>query len=229
MNRYEFASKHPTLYHVSKSDWPNLLETGLRSTRVLVTDLQDETGKVLVSRDEGSRFNLEFADSILGSHRPNDWIIRQPDAQEKQVRLRNQRPLKPNRLKYALTDGMQPYDWIRTLNEHVFLFPGNPMENAFVKNEVGKQTVLALNTSKLLDAFGQEFYTQWKFAKINLGSTIHRPAPRGRGSMKSSFGDSSRNPIREVLVQSTIEASALRRSLEYIFIVRDGQYNRIRR
>ena len=229
MNRYEFASKYPTLYHVSKSDLPTLLETGLRSTHRLVTDFQSEAGKVLVSKDDGSSFNLEFVESVLGSHRPNDWIIRHPHAQQKEVRLRNQRPLKPNRLKYALADGLQPSDWIRTLNEYVFLFPVNPLEKPFVKNEPGKQTVLALNTSKLLESFGKEFWTQWRFAKINLGSTIHKPVPRGRGSMKSSFGDARRNPIQEVLVESGIQASALSRSLEDRFIVRDGSYNRIKR
>lgn len=229
MNPNEFASEHHTLYHVSKSDWRTLLEAGLRSTCRLVTDLQSEAGKVLVSRDNGLSYNLEVAESVLGSHRPNDWIIRHPHTQDKEVRLRNQRPLKPNRLKDALADGLQPSDWVRTLNEYVFFFAENPLDHPFVKNETGKQTVLALNTSKLIKSFGQEFWTQWKFSWMNLGSTIHKVVPRGHGSMKSSLGAASRHPIREVLVKNAIEAAAISQSLQDIFIVRDGDYARFKR
>jgi hypothetical protein len=228
MSPSELADKHRWLFHVSKSNLPMLLEKGLRSTRVLVTDLQCEAGKVLVSKDEGGSFTLECADSVLSSHRSKDWIIRNPNAQQNQVRLRNQRPLNPNRLQDALADGMQSHEWIRALNEHVFLFPENPLEKPFVKNEPGLQTVLALNTSKLLDAFGQAFWTQWRFSQINLGSTIYKTVQRGRRSMKSPLNDLGRNPIQEVLVQNAVPADALERSLVDKFIIRDGQYNRIK-
>jgi len=222
MDSFQLAEKYPALFHVSKASWQTLLSSGLRSTSALVSDCQSETNEVLVSRDEGFSYSTESTESILSAHRPNDWLVKHPSDATIQVKLRNQRPLSTRRLVTLLTDGMEPQQWIRLLNSYVFLFPEDPTKKPFVAYEKGEQTVLVLDTKKLLQSVGNHFWNRWSFSEINLGATIHDAKERGRSSIKEPCVHNAAKSIKEVLVNSEIPRHAVISSLKEVFKIRDG-------
>lgn len=222
MDPTQFAKRYPSLFHVSKAPLETIRSKGLRSAKALVEGCKSTTDHVLVSQDDGITFSSKRTEWVLESHRPTDWVIRHPEQETKEVRLRNQRPLVINTLKKKLSGNLLPSDWIRMLNGFVFLFPRNPENEPMVKKEQNRLTVVELDTSKLCKAVGDDFWKKWYFSQFNLGAAIYDAKERGRQSFKSLLGKDQETSLSEVLVEGRISESVIRSAMVNAFVVRKG-------
>lgn len=105
MQLSDLIARYPRLYHMAEKDtWPSIKANGLLSTAA-VLDRYQVNGAHRIELEEGHR-----AEKILVG--PNGSGIV----------LRDQKPMRPSRLKDALIDGTTPEQWYKFLNGRVFMW-----------------------------------------------------------------------------------------------------------
>ena len=93
--------------------------------------------------------------------------------------LSDNSPLLGPGLSRCLTGGLTPEDWLRILNDRVFLWADDRDSAGFVRARLrlGRPTErLTFDTERLL----APVWARAEITPINSGSAIRRPAPRGR-------------------------------------------------
>jgi hypothetical protein len=158
----EFAARHPTLYHMAEQgSWSSIREHGLLSTTALL-DLFEVTGAE--------------RQAIESVHRPASVQISHPHYGT--AVIRDQKPMSETKLRSCLI-GMEPRDWYELLNGKVFFWPTLERLIRLLRARAYRNSphlVIEIETSILLE---QRMY-QTTLSRINSGSTVYTPVPRGR-------------------------------------------------
>ncbi len=155
-----FAAYYPRLYHVAEpQSWDLIAKHGLLSTTALL-DFFKVKGK--------KRFAAE-------SRRRSAPIPLTPDGT---VVLRDQLPINESKLEACLVS-MTTQEWYEALNRRVFFWPTNQRLLGMLKAgpyRARKHLVLTLDTAALL----RTYLERVELSRINSGSTLYNPSPRGR-------------------------------------------------
>jgi hypothetical protein len=161
----DLAARHPRLYHVAAPGaLPGILRHGLLPTSGLL-----------------SLFEVPEADrpTIERRRRPASVTLTHPAHGE--ATITDNLPLSEAALETRLEDGLAPEDWLGLLNERVFFWPDEDGVRRLLGarlNRDRERLVLVLDTLSLARRHGDRM----ELAAINTGSTIRRPARRGRST-----------------------------------------------
>ncbi len=162
MNPQEFAARHPTLYHMAEQgSWNSIRSHGLLSTSALL-DLFEVTGP--------ERHAIESA------HRPASVQI--SHARYGVAVIRDQKPMSESKLRSCLIS-MEPREWYELLNSKVFFWPTIDRLTTLLSARAYRNrphVVIAVDTSIFL----KQLLNQTTLSRINSGSTVYTPVPRGR-------------------------------------------------
>lgn len=150
---------YPRLYHMAEAGtWESIRERGLLSASA-VLDLFHVEG------NQRSVYELEHRRQMLSV------LPGQPDP----IALRDQKPMPPERLRFALTDGTTPEQWYRLINGKVFFWAEHHrlirLLNAYGNDE---HDVLILDTRSLVSNYLQNVW----LCHMNSGNTL--PIPHHR-------------------------------------------------
>lgn len=165
MTPEDLAALHPRLFHVTQPECVDgILARGLLSTSRLL-DRFEVRGEVRASIEAARRpARVTLAHAAHGTAIINDNT-----------------PLSEKALAACLDDGLSPADWLRMLNARVF-FWASAEEVATLTgarlNRGRRLTVLVLDTLGLVRAHAGHV----ELCPINSGSTIRKPARRGKGT-----------------------------------------------
>jgi len=151
---------YPKLYHMAEAGtWESIQKRGLLSASA-VLDLYK------LERHQRSAYEVEHRREMLSV----------PPGQPDQIVLRDQRPMPPERLRQALTDGTTPEQWYQLINGKVFFWAEHHrllrLLNAYGRNE---HDVLILDTRSLVTAHLENIW----ICHMNSGNTL--PIPHHRG------------------------------------------------
>ena len=165
MTPEELAAIHPELFHVTgRGSWETIARLGLLSTRAAV--------ELFSPPDHVRRAALRHrrAKSITLSHETHGTLT-----------LNDQLPLSEKALRSCLDDGLEPRDWLSILNERVFFWADRSglgrMLNARMNRDRSRD-ILVFDTLALAKAHADCM----ELCPINSGSTIRRPARRGKAT-----------------------------------------------
>lgn len=143
-----------------RDTWPSIKANGLLSASA-VLDRYGVAG--------GARHALEE------EHRPTKFLV---GTQGAGIVLRDQKPMRPERLRDALIDGTTPEQWYKFLNGRVFMWA----EERRLFGLLGardyrdlEHDVLTIDTQALLAKHGDEVW----LCRMNSGNTWPVPHPRG--------------------------------------------------
>ncbi|MCU1579099.1 MAG: hypothetical protein JWP19_1303 [Rhodoglobus sp.] len=163
----DLVSLYPFLYHMAEDgSWPSIKANGLLSTDRLLR-----------------LFEVPHAEREILTHerRPESVEISSPRYGTAVVR--DQKPLRMSALDRCLTD-MTPVQWLEMLNSRVFFWL-QPKRLMGLLNagpyRAQAQTVIVVDTASLLAVHAQSV----RLSRINSGSTIYNPVPRGSDTFKT--------------------------------------------
>ena len=162
MSPEDLAARHPRLYHLTEPDaLPGILRHGLLPTQALLT-----------------LFEVAAADrrAIERQRRPASVRLDHPD--HGRATITDNVPLHMAKLARCLDDGLAPEDWLRKLNERVFLWADQKGLAGLLSaklNLTRDRQVLVLDTLSVARRCGARV----ELSPINSGSTLHVPARRG--------------------------------------------------
>lgn len=196
MTAEELAALHPRLFHVTRPECvPGILAHGLLSTSRLLDrfGLGGDTRAVIEVRRRPASVRLDHP--VHGVAVINDNT-----------------PLSEKALANCLDDGLSPADWLGLLNKRVFFWA----EEAEVATLTGARlnrgralAVLVLETLGLVRAHAARV----ELCPINSGSTIRKPARRGRATFTPLGAHDyqawrrlrgQRDQVREVVVRDGV-------------------------
>jgi len=151
---------YPRLYHMAEAGaWESIQQRGLLSASA-VLDL----------------FHLEGNQRIAYEVQHRREMLSVPHDRTDQIVLRDQRPMPPDRLRLALTDGTTPEQWYQLINGKVFFWAEHHrllrLLNAYGRDE---HDVLILDTRSLVTAHLKNVW----LCHMNSGNTL--PIPHHRG------------------------------------------------
>lgn len=185
MELKELIARYPRLYHMAEKDtWSSIKAHGLLSTTAVLDRFQ-VNGANRLALEEGHR-----GEKVLVG--PNGAGIV----------LRDQKPMKPWRLKDALIDGTTPEQWYKFLNGRVFMWA----EEERLFGLLGARDYRSLEHDVLtIDA--ESLLTQYESAvwlcRMNSGNTWPVPHKRGMDDFKriSEYPTKKRSkaPYKEVV------------------------------
>ncbi|MGF6757407.1 DUF7002 family protein [Paraburkholderia sp. GAS42] len=196
MSPEELSSIHPRLYHITR---PNALSSIRKHGLLPASDLL-----TLFDVPSAQRELLET------QRRPVSVAIQHPAYGE--ATLTDNAPLSEVALSKCLDDDLEPWDWIRLLNQRVFFWVDEKSLNSHLIANIkhGEQrVVLAFDTLSLVSACHKKV----ELAAINTGSTIRRPARRGLSTFAPAHLYSyrewqqlrgGRDRIKELTVKGTV-------------------------
>jgi hypothetical protein len=178
---------YPKLYHMAEAGtWESIQRHGLLSASA-VLDLS------------GLKGNQRIAYEV--EHRREMLAV--PRGGAEQIVLRDQRPMSPERLRLALTDGTTPDQWYQLINGKVFFWAEHHrllrLLNAYGNDE---HDVLVLDTRSLVTAHLQNVW----LCHMNSGNTLPIPHHRGVDIFKriqdfpTKKNGKPAKPVVEVLV-----------------------------
>lgn len=151
---------YPKLYHMAEAGtWESIQQRGLLSASA-VLDLFHVEG------DQRMPYELKHRCEMLSvPHGEPDHIV-----------LRDQKPMPPERLRLALTDGTTPEQWYHLINGKVFFWAEHHrllrLLNAYGDDE---HDVLILDTRSLITEHQQNVW----LCHMNSGNTLPMPHHRG--------------------------------------------------
>lgn len=161
----DLAALHPRLYHIGDPrGLPGILRHGLLSTSRLL-DLFD------VPRAEQR--------ALERARRPASVPLRHQHLGE--AILTDNVPLSEVALEKCLDDGLKPGDWLALLNRRVFFWPDEQSLRGLLGarlNRGRERLVLVVDTLSL----ARRYAGRIELAPINTGSTIRKPARRGKAT-----------------------------------------------
>lgn len=153
---------YPRLYHMAEEGaWPSIKQRGLMSASA-VLDHFDVRGRGRAPYETAQR--EEKMTVLFG--------------QPGQIVLRDQKPMPPDRLRKALTDGTTPAQWYKLINEKVFFWA----EEKRLLKLLGARAyrhlehdVLILESAPFIRAYAEKIW----LCHMNSGNTWPMPHPRG--------------------------------------------------
>ena len=157
---------HPCFYHMAEAGtWPSIKANGLLSTAA-VLDRFGISGKAReVFEDE---------------HRPTKMAVGPAGGR---IVLRDQKPMAPDRLAKALSDGTTPREWYRLLNGMVFMWARQERLYGLLGARGYRSfehDVLTIDSEGLLKSYA----TRTWLCHMNSGNTFPYFQPRGKGLFK---------------------------------------------
>ncbi|MGB6230760.1 MAG: hypothetical protein WBF53_11625 [Litorimonas sp.] len=201
MTPEDFARRHPRLYHQTASGlWPQIRERGLFPTAELLRRIRLPQVQIDALTRHRRPHGLIFLDTPLG-----------------RVEINDNRPLSHAALEKCLDDGLTPEDWCAMLAERVFFWADEKrglsrLLNARM-NRDRPRDVLVIDTLSFVRAEANRI----ELSPINSGSTIRKPARRGRSTYApmqefEKYGDwaglrGRRDVVLEVVVPGTVEVA----------------------
>ena len=205
MTPADLAGRHPRLFHVTTPGAAAAIRRhGLQTTRQLV-----------------ARFKRPRADRtrLTTARRPGPVPLHHPD--EGTATLNDNLPLSERALERCLDDGLTPADGLTMLNDRVFFWPDDAGVQSLLRARINRtrpRDVLVFDTRKLIEPVA----ARTELSPINSGSTLRKPARRGRGTFtplrqhdyptwRKLRGGHDR--IREVTVRRGVPADAIRAAL----------------
>ncbi|MEM7697640.1 MAG: hypothetical protein AAF236_04460 [Verrucomicrobiota bacterium] len=168
MTPEELAEIHPRLYHVAA---PTAL-AGIKRHGLLS------------ARELASKFQLsgERRRAVLERIRPRAITVSHPEHGEAEIN--DNSPLSEAALLKCLDDELTPSDWLSQLNRRVFFWADQSGLESLLRarfNRDRERLVLVFDTLSLARRYANKI----EISPINSGSTIRRPARRGRGTFSS--------------------------------------------
>lgn len=167
MTPLDLVQNYPRLYHMAApGSWPSIRSQGLLSTSGLL-DLHGVHG------EERRLFEAEL--------RPECVTI---NSSAGRAIIRDQKPMKHDALRGCLTGGLEPSDWLRILNARSFFWVTKARLLGLLGGRAYRnlpQVVLTVDTASLVEAHRERV----ELSRINSGSTIYNPQPRGPDLFKS--------------------------------------------
>jgi len=206
------AASYPRLYHLTHVDnWNLIRRLGLLSTSALLD---------LFGIDGESRRPLERSNRReLVPIRHKDYGV---------AILRDQKPMDDRGLERALTDGINPVDWYRLVNKHVFFWVDRGRVDRLLgarayRND--RHALLVVRTQPLLDRYASSIV----LSPLNTGATKPMPHPRGKNcfvplaSYPFAYLKQKRS-VRDAVVELAIPGSVpdLADMLDRVSIVGNG-------
>lgn len=171
----DLAARYPVLYHMAEKDtWPSIREHGLLSTTAIL-----------------DRFNVNGVQRIAleDRHRPEKITV---GPRGSLFVLRDQKPMAPDRLASAFTDGTTPSQWYHFLNSKVFMWAQEHrllgLLNARAYRAL-EHDVLTINTRTLLAQHADRIW----LCRMNSGNTYPVPHPRAMTDFKRIADYPTRN------------------------------------
>lgn len=166
MKLADLVARYPRLYHMAEKDsWPSIKANGLLSTRA-VLDRFGVNGALRLQLEEG--------------HRP-DKVQVGPNGTG--IVLRDQKPMRPERLQTALIDGTTPEQWYKFLNGRVFMWAQEErLFGLLGAREYRKleHDVLTIDAERLLTEYEAAVW----LCRMNSGNTFPIPHKRGMDAFK---------------------------------------------
>jgi len=163
----ELAGRYPRLYHMAEADtWPSIRDNGLLSTSAVLDHLE-------VYGTQREQYEAR--------HRPTKTTI--SGAGLGPIILRDQKPMKPDRLSRALGAATTPEQWYRLLNEKVYFWVAEErLHNLLCAREYSdlEHDVLIIDTASLLMAHAERVW----LCHMNSGTTFPYPTKRGPDAFK---------------------------------------------
>jgi hypothetical protein len=197
----DLATQHPRLYHLTDPGaLPGILRHGLLPTSRLL-----------------SLFEVPPARRVPIEHqrRPRSVTLTHPT--HGTAVITDNLPLSEAALATCLDDGLAPQDWLALLNQRVFFWPDKTHLATHLNarlNRGRQRLVLVLDTLSV----ARRHADRMELAAINTGSTIRKPARRGRSTFVPLLAHSytawrrlrgGRDRIKEITVRDGIaEVSA---------------------
>lgn len=162
MTKNEFLQHYPRLYHVAEGgSWASIRRYGLESTSALLDRFE-----IIGPRREAIESERRARSDTL----QHDSYV--------SVVIRDQAPISDSKLAGCL-DGMTNAEWYKMLNGFVFLWPSIDRRNGMLSSyEQQQHDILTIDTQKFLAQHSSKVL----LSPINSGSTLHKPAVRGRNT-----------------------------------------------
>jgi hypothetical protein len=158
----ELCFKYPLVWHMAEDGtWPSIAANGLLSTSALL-DLYGYAG--------------ETRAAVESHYRPTSVSINAHG--HPTVVIRDQGPIHEPTLRRVLTDGLQPSDWYRMLNERVFFWVSERRLETLLQAKRYRDsahTIVVVDTRKLLNAHEPDV----TLCPMNSGNTMMIAMPRG--------------------------------------------------
>lgn len=161
-------TQFPFLWHMAeRGSWTSIRKNGLLSANALV-----------------DRYMVDGAerDAILGQRRPENVTLARSGMPR--AVIRDNKPMSDSALGKCLQDGLTPEEWYRLLNSRTFFWLSRTRLRGLLGARAYRdkqQTILTISTRSLVAAHSERI----ELSPINSGSTIFRPAPRGKDTFKS--------------------------------------------
>ena len=165
MTPLALASLHPKLYHVTEPDaWESIQKHGLLSTF---------SALALFESSEATRV------AATDYCRPDIVTLEHPE--HGQLVINDNKPMSEKALHRCLEDGLTPKDWLHILNKHIFFWSSEDGLNRLLNARMNRnrsRLVLVIDTLSL----AQNYVATMDICPINSGSTIRKPAKRGKST-----------------------------------------------
>jgi hypothetical protein len=166
MDLNKLIELHPRFYHMAEvGTWPSIKANGLLSTSAVL----DRFGIIGKAREV-------FEDE----HRPTKMTVGPGIGG---VVLRDQKPMAPDRLVKALSDGTTPREWYRLLNGMVFMWARQERLHGLLgarSYRALEHDVLTIDSQRLLNSYASRAW----LCHMNSGNTFPYPQPRGKELFK---------------------------------------------
>jgi hypothetical protein len=157
---------HPRFYHMAEvGTWPSIKANGLLSTSAVLDRFGISGKQRVVFEDEHRPAKMTVGPGIGG------------------VVLRDQKPMAPDRLVKALSDGTTPREWYRLLNGMVFMWARQERLHGLLgarSYRALEHDVLTIDSQRLLNSYASRVW----LCHMNSGNTFPYPQPRGKDLFK---------------------------------------------
>lgn len=205
---------YPRLYHLTHVDnWRLIQRLGLLSATALL-DLFGVEGIERRALESSNRRELSPI-----HHEAYGTAI-----------LRDQKPMDDRGLQRALTDGISPEEWYRTVNAHVFFWVDRERVERLLGARAYRNHRHALLVARTADIVGRHC-RRVVLSPLNTGATKPMPHPRGKNCFLPlamyPFGHwrRKRHSLRKAVVELAVEGAVpdLLETLELVSIVGRGE------
>lgn len=175
MNIEQLIARYPRIYHMAEAGtWPSIQQRGLLSASATL-DLFGVKGRARAAYEKEQRQTMM---EVL------------PDRADRIV-LRDQKPMPPDRLARALTDGTSPAEWYALINSKVFFWAQEHRLLTLLNARDYRRKehdVLSINSETLI----REYADRLRLCHMNSGNTWPMPHQRD----VSAFKPISDYPVR---------------------------------
>lgn len=197
MEEEEFIGRYPVMYHLAYGPevWPSISRLGLLSVEAIL---------------EVWEVPPDLKEDLMTQRRSK--TVRLTHATHGEVHLRDQHPLNLKMLERALTD-MSTTQWLRQLNEHVFLTPSlKRLKSLYRAYSDRPRLILTLSTESLVNAHRAAI----KVSRINTGAVRHVNHKRGTDTLVRLRDFDPQQEVAELAVRervSNVGTHVLRRDV----------------